>query len=104
MYDKINRLFIRLNIQVHIFISYILYYNQYQEIEYVSLTNFFFKFWYISRKRMNGAEALGHNWLKTAEQQKTLSKTKLKRYVIKKQWIRATNTILALRRMGAQLK
>lgn len=55
------------------------------------------------RNRMIGAEALKHNWLKTAEQEKTLSKIKLKRYVIKKQWIRAKNTILALRRMGAKL-
>jgi myosin-light-chain kinase len=53
---------------------------------------------------MNAAQALGHKWLKTAEQQKALSKTKLKRYVIKKQWIRATNTILALRRMGAKFE
>lgn len=53
---------------------------------------------------MLGSEALKHNWLKTAEQEKTLSKTKLKRYVIKKQWIRAKNTILALRRMGAKLE
>ncbi|VVC38162.1 Hypothetical protein CINCED_3A012222 [Cinara cedri] len=55
------------------------------------------------KARMTAAEALKHKWLKTAEQRKPLSKTKLKRYVIKKQWIRATNTILALRRMGAKL-
>lgn len=53
---------------------------------------------------MNPDEALKHAWLKTTgHQQKALSKTKLKRYVIKKQWIRATNTILALSRMGAKL-
>jgi hypothetical protein len=33
----------------------------------------------------------------------TLSKVKLKRYVIKKRWIKAVNTIIALRRMGAKL-
>lgn len=59
---------------------------------------------FVHRNRMNSAQALGHKWLKTAEQQKALSKTKLKRYVIKKQWIRATNTILALSRMGAKLE
>jgi len=53
---------------------------------------------------MTAAEAIRHNWLKTAERRKALSKTKLKRYVIKKQWIRATNTILALNRMGAKLE
>lgn len=59
---------------------------------------------FISRSRLNATETLKHKWLKTAKQQIALSKTKLKRYVIKKQWIRATNTILALRRMGAKLE
>uniref|UniRef100_A0A8D8QVZ7 Uncharacterized protein n=2 Tax=Cacopsylla melanoneura TaxID=428564 RepID=A0A8D8QVZ7_9HEMI len=40
-------------------------------------------------------------WAEAGESVK-LSKTKLKRYVIKSRWIKAVNTILALHRMGAK--
>ena len=49
---------------------------------------------------MTAGEALTHKWLKNAGVRK-LNKTKLKKYVIKKRWIKAANTIIALQRMGA---
>ena len=48
-------------------------------------------------------EALNHTWLHDAGEV-TLDKTKLKRYVIKKRWIKAVNTIIALKRMGARIE
>lgn len=44
-----------------------------------------------------------HKWLKSAACETALDKTRLKRYVIKKRWIKAVNTIIALQRMGAKL-
>lgn len=52
---------------------------------------------------MSGKEALDHKWLKNAGVQR-LSKAKLKKYVIKKRWVKAANTIIALHRMGAKLE
>ncbi|KAG8238110.1 hypothetical protein J437_LFUL012721 [Ladona fulva] len=56
----------------------------------------------VCSKRLTGAEALKHRWF-DAPVTTALSKKKLKRYVIKKRWIKAVNTIIALRRMGARL-
>lgn len=52
---------------------------------------------------MSGKEALDHKWLKNAGVQR-LSKAKLKKYVSKKRWVKAANTIIALHRMGAKLE
>lgn len=59
----------------------------------------------ISSKRLSGQDALKHPWLITSALNTELSitKTKLKRYVIKKRWIKAVNTIIALHRMGARI-
>lgn len=54
---------------------------------------------------MTAEEALLHPWLllSTVHSDLELDKKKLKRYVIKKRWIKAVNTIIALRRMGAKI-
>lgn len=56
---------------------------------------------------MTATECLQHKWLLATtvqpEIEMVLSKTKLKRYVIKKRWVKAVNTIIALRRMGAKI-
>jgi myosin-light-chain kinase len=56
-------------------------------------------------KRMSSMQALNHPWLieKALNTELSITKTKLKRYVIKKRWIKAVNTIIALRRMGARI-
>lgn len=56
-------------------------------------------------QRMTSVEALEHKWLKHNMDETELSstKSKLKRYVIKKRWIKAVNTIIALQRMGAKI-
>jgi myosin-light-chain kinase len=56
-------------------------------------------------RRMTASQALGHAWLieKANNTELSITKTKLKRYVIKKRWIKAVNTIIALRRMGAKI-
>lgn len=56
------------------------------------------------RRRMTAAQALRHKWLQGVAAITQLSTAKLKRYVIKKRWIKAVNTIIALRRMGAKLE
>lgn len=58
-----------------------------------------------SSKRLTAQSALNHPWLISSAQNTELhvTKTKLKRYVIKKRWIKAVNTIIALRRMGAKI-
>ena len=55
--------------------------------------------------RLTAKQALKHKWLaETASNTELpLTKTKLKRYVIKKRWIKAVNTIIALHRMGAKI-
>ncbi|XP_055624463.1 myosin light chain kinase, smooth muscle-like [Toxorhynchites rutilus septentrionalis] len=58
------------------------------------------------KKRLSAQQALKHKWLAETAQNTTelsITKTKLKRYVIKKRWIKAVNTIIALRRMGARI-
>jgi len=57
----------------------------------------------LPRARLNANQCLRHRWLSETAVDTTLSKVKLKRYVIKKRWIKAVNTIIALRRMGAKL-
>lgn len=52
---------------------------------------------------MTGEDVLNHKWLKNAGEI-TLSKAKLKKYVTKKRWVKAANTIIALQRMGAKLE
>ncbi|XP_031620741.1 myosin light chain kinase 2, skeletal/cardiac muscle-like [Contarinia nasturtii] len=56
-------------------------------------------------KRLTTQDALNHPWLINSAFNTELhvTKTKLKRYVIKKRWIKAVNTIIALRRMGAKI-
>lgn len=58
-------------------------------------------------RRLTARKALRHPWLAETTAQSTtelsVTKTKLKRYVIKKRWIKAVNTIIALRRMGARI-
>lgn len=57
-------------------------------------------------KRLTAKQALNHKWLAETVHDTTelsITKTKLKRYVIKKRWIKAVNTIIALRRMGARI-
>lgn len=57
-------------------------------------------------KRLTAQQALSHPWLiklPARDTELVETKTKLKRYVIKKRWIKAVNTIIALRRMGANL-
>lgn len=55
--------------------------------------------------RLNAIDAQKHCWLHTSSNRIELAvaKTKLKRYVIKKRWIKAVNTIIALHRMGAKI-
>jgi myosin-light-chain kinase len=55
---------------------------------------------------MTASGAMEHTWLcdpTVADAALSLSKRKLKRYVIKKRWAKAVNMIVALRRMGAKL-
>lgn len=52
---------------------------------------------------MKPLETLEHRWLFDALDT-TINKSNLKRYVIKKRWIKAVNTIIFLRRMGARLE
>lgn len=54
---------------------------------------------------MTSKEALNHPWLgaTTIYSEQALSTSKLKRYVIKRRWIKAVNTIIALKRMGAKI-
>lgn len=55
--------------------------------------------------RLTPEEAMKHPWLltSTVHSELELDKKKLKRYVIKKRWIKAVNTIIALKRMGAKI-
>lgn len=53
-------------------------------------------------RRPSAGELLEHRWLEVALEN-PICKKRLKRYVIKKRWIKAVNTILALKRMGAHL-
>lgn len=59
--------------------------------------------------RMSSADALQHHWMDSSsssnshDKELAVAKTKLKRYVIKKRWIKAVNTIIALHRMGAKI-
>jgi len=56
-------------------------------------------------ERMTASQCLEHKWLleSTVQSEMVLSKKKLKRYVIKKRWVKAVNTIIALHRMGAKI-
>lgn len=54
---------------------------------------------------MSARNSLLHPWLiqSALNTELSITKTKLKRYVIKKRWVKAVNTIIALRRMGAKI-
>ena len=58
-----------------------------------------------SRMRLTAKQALNHPWLieSALNTELAATKTKLKRYVIKKRWIKAVNLIIALQRMGAKI-
>ncbi|CAH1980699.1 unnamed protein product [Acanthoscelides obtectus] len=55
--------------------------------------------------RPSAKETLQHVWLRrdTVVSELEINKSKLKRYVIKRRWIKAVNTIIALKRMGAKV-
>lgn len=52
-------------------------------------------------KRPTARKLMEHHWLEVALEN-PICKIRLKRYVIKKRWVKAVNTILALKRMGAR--
>lgn len=61
------------------------------------------------KKRLTAEKAKSHVWITNNTEPKTnhefilsVTKAKLKRYVIRKRWVKATQAILALRRMGAK--
>lgn len=60
-----------------------------------------------ANRRLKPSECLKHKWLaKTPARQgkvTKLSKTKLKKYVVRRRWQKAVTAIMALRRMGANL-
>lgn len=55
--------------------------------------------------RMTATASLSHPWLNSLTLNTVLAgtKKKLKRYVIRKRWCKAVNTIIALHRMGAKI-
>lgn len=55
--------------------------------------------------RLSAEEAMAHPWMcvSMVHTEQQLNTSKLKRYVIKKRWIKAVNTIIALHRMGAKI-
>lgn len=55
--------------------------------------------------RPSAKEALNHVWLRleTIHSENQIDKSQLKRYVIRKRWVKAVNAIIALQRMGAKL-
>ncbi|KAL7303268.1 hypothetical protein TKK_0004462 [Trichogramma kaykai] len=53
-------------------------------------------------KRPGADKLLEHRWFESSLEN-PISKVRLKRYVIKKRWVKAVNTILALKRMGAHI-
>ncbi|XP_055375189.1 myosin light chain kinase, smooth muscle-like [Condylostylus longicornis] len=58
------------------------------------------------KKRLTAAQCLEHTWLKKSPKQTTAlstTKAKLKKFVIRKRWIKAVNTIIALQKMGAKI-
>lgn len=56
-------------------------------------------------RRLKPSECLQHKWLAkaTAKPATKLSKTKLKKYVVRRRWQKAVTAIMALTRMGANL-
>lgn len=61
---------------------------------------------YVYRDRLSAKECLNHPWLihtLPVNTELSITKSKLKRYVIKRRWIKAVNTIVALHRMGAKI-
>lgn len=59
------------------------------------------------RRRLKPTECLDHQWLAKTPVKRgkmaQLSKTKLKKYVVRRRWQKAVTAIMALRRMGANL-
>ncbi|GAB1600033.1 myosin light chain kinase, smooth muscle-like [Argonauta hians] len=58
-------------------------------------------------KRMSATDCLQHSWLKrttdAASHDRTLSKKRLKKFVSRRKWQKATNAMVALKRMGVRL-
>lgn len=56
-------------------------------------------------RRLKPNDCLDHKWLAKTKRGKAtkLSKTKLKKYVVRRRWQKAVTAIMALRRMGANL-
>lgn len=53
---------------------------------------------------MTAQEALNHPWLSNVTvPEMEIDRTKLKKYVIRRRWKKAINTIIAIKRMGAGL-
>ncbi|KYN08999.1 hypothetical protein ALC57_18966 [Trachymyrmex cornetzi] len=67
----------------------------------LSLQATFYKF-HRKLRRPSAGKLIEHRWLEAALEN-PIQKHRLKRYVIKKRWVKAVNTILALKRMGARL-
>lgn len=59
----------------------------------------------LNSNRLTAQGALNHPWLinSALSTELHMTKIKLKRYVIRKRWVKAVNTIIALRRMGAKI-
>lgn len=59
------------------------------------------------KRRLNPSDCLDHKWLAKTPAKRgkmtQLSKTKLKKYVVRRRWQKAVTAIMALRRMGANL-
>lgn len=59
------------------------------------------------KRRLKPSECLDHKWLAKTPAKRgkmtQLSKTKLKKYVVRRRWQKAVTAIMALRRMGANL-
>lgn len=57
------------------------------------------------KSRLKPNDCLDHKWLAKSKRGKAtkLSKTKLKKYVVRRRWQKAVTAIMALRRMGANL-
>lgn len=60
-------------------------------------------------KRMTAIECLEHKWLRRTSKrentshERTLSKKRLRKFVFRRKWQKATNAMVALRRMGVKL-
>lgn len=81
-------------------ISFVLYTTTY--LIFLCIYNYYYLFF---RSRISAEECLNHPWLHTdtVHSEIEIDTRKLKRYLIKCRWIKAVNTIIALKRMGAKI-